>query len=859
MQKGQTCVGIKHVLQIALILLLLTLHSAPSHVEGEVTLETLRINGNAELMEFADVHELKGDGTAGSPFVIEGYTFRSDTLGNQVFIGNTSLHFVVSDCTFIGGSRKDIPWNRGAGLELHNVKNATVDSNTFQSNRFGILLTGSSNNELLHNVFENNSYGISLNDSPNNTARENVFDKAGFHFEGSRDTYVHQQIFGNRMKGEHIFYINNVDMDWGLISPNANQVIIANVSRVNVRDIDMQGANMLVAFSSEVEIDNVKVITNSEEGILIYRSSQVNIKNSIADQNKVGIKLMYSSFNGLHDNLVRGNTQDGIYLDHGSDYNIIDNNTLSTNSMVLHNSEQNVVTNNMIFRSIGRGVRLLQGSYHNRIYNNALLYNNLAMDVFNASRIQARDVTGKNHWNSSEKRGNYWRDWTGPDEDEDGVVDDPYNISGGVSKDWYPLAEPPMPVIPSPPRNLTISPGNSTLRLSWESPSKDGGSEIHAYRIYRGALAESQRLLEDIGVDKTSYNDTGLVNEVSYFYRVSAVNSIGASVSTSIVKGIPDGIPPELYINEPQDDLYTNDRSITATWNGTDDNSGIDFFEIRLGNDPWINVGYNKSHTFYNLTDGTRSLWVKAVDKAGNQATCRVVFTIDTKRPSVISYDPVGPSKPVNASVRVMFSEEMDQDTVEVVVNDEHFMTYEWLNETTLRAFPPDVFIYGTNYHVNVIGSDLAGNELTTTSWSFETKTGGTVTGRIINKDGNSVSGVKISLEDTIAFTDEQGQFRFATYSGERTAVLTKEGYEGKEVTIEVVAGEETDVGEITMSQIKASSYDLLLIIASFVVVVTGIMALAIFLYHYKDMESMDEEIEFEEEDTEELPPEFLE
>ena len=47
-----------------------------------------------------------------------------------------------------------------------------------------------------------------------------------------------------------------------------------------------------------------------------------------------------------------------------------------------------------------------------------------------------------NFWNSTSERGNYWDNYTGVDEDEDGIGDTPYNISGGDNKDYYPLMKP---------------------------------------------------------------------------------------------------------------------------------------------------------------------------------------------------------------------------------------------------------------------------------------------------------------------------------------------------------------------------------------------------------------------------------
>jgi hypothetical protein len=55
---------------------------------------------------------------------------------------------------------------------------------------------------------------------------------------------------------------------------------------------------------------------------------------------------------------------------------------------------------------------------------------------------QAYDYSGFNFWNNS-NRGNYWNDWISPDNDNNGIVDVPYQLSGdAAAKDFFPLTKP---------------------------------------------------------------------------------------------------------------------------------------------------------------------------------------------------------------------------------------------------------------------------------------------------------------------------------------------------------------------------------------------------------------------------------
>ena len=69
--------------------------------------------------------------------------------------------------------------------------------------------------------------------------------------------------------------------------------------------------------------------------------------------------------------------------------------------------------------------------------NNNIVYHNMFIKSTNQHAI---DVAS-NLWDSGSV-GNYWDDYTGIDADGDGIGDTPYYISGGDTKDNYPLMEP---------------------------------------------------------------------------------------------------------------------------------------------------------------------------------------------------------------------------------------------------------------------------------------------------------------------------------------------------------------------------------------------------------------------------------
>src|SRR5438445_10158829 len=82
--------------------------------------------------------------------------------------------------------------------------------------------------------------------------------------------------------------------------------------------------------------------------------------------------------------------------------------------------------------------------------------------------------------------------------------------------------------IPSAPQNLQATAGVGNVTLTWQAPSNNGGSPITNYKIYRSTSSGTETLLTTVG-NVNSYTNIGLASGVTYYYKVSAVNSVGES------------------------------------------------------------------------------------------------------------------------------------------------------------------------------------------------------------------------------------------------------------------------------------------------------------------------------------------
>jgi hypothetical protein len=91
---------------------------------------------------------------------------------------------------------------------------------------------------------------------------------------------------------------------------------------------------------------------------------------------------------------------------------------------------------------------------------------------------------------------------------------------------------------PGAPRGLLAVAGDGRVTLTWQAPQSDGGSSVTGYMVYRGTSPGAESLLTTVG-NVLIYSDTGVENNQTYYYKVSAVNAAGEGVHSNTAIGIP--------------------------------------------------------------------------------------------------------------------------------------------------------------------------------------------------------------------------------------------------------------------------------------------------------------------------------
>jgi len=223
-------------------------------------------------------------------------------------------------------------------------------------------------------------------------------------------------------------------------------------SSVNDNIIRNSYFGIFLYYSDNNNVSSNTVVNNTVNGMLLSYSYQNVVSSNIVFNNSyVGINLFPAGRNILESNNIYSNVNQGIYID-SSKNNAIRNNNIWKNRVGIELAAcfNNVVIDNDVSNNTQSGLRLLGGSTDNSAIGNTFLNNNqFGISLSGSSNntiIQnnfvdnATPVSNTTLINSFDNglEGNYWSEYTGKDDDNDGIGDTPFLIPVN-STDNYPL------------------------------------------------------------------------------------------------------------------------------------------------------------------------------------------------------------------------------------------------------------------------------------------------------------------------------------------------------------------------------------------------------------------------------------
>jgi fibronectin type 3 domain-containing protein len=131
--------------------------------------------------------------------------------------------------------------------------------------------------------------------------------------------------------------------------------------------------------------------------------------------------------------------------------------------------------------------------------------------------------------------------------------------------------------VPTPPQDLHAVAGDGQIDLSWNASEDNGGSEITNYTIYRGSVSGEEYELTTIG-NVLKFIDTDVINDEKYFYYITAINSVGESLSSIEVSATPFKLdlpdPDDTEPGPPNLQATQGNGVVTLEWTEPDDDGG---------------------------------------------------------------------------------------------------------------------------------------------------------------------------------------------------------------------------------------------------------------------------------------------
>lgn len=298
--------------------------------------------------------------------------------------------------------------------------NNTIENCALISNRgSGLLVRFSSNNNTIINtdMKRNDGYGASIQSNSNN------------------NTIKYCNLNNNEYSGILIDQTNNnTIMNSSLCNNNRNGINLFSTEKTNLINNNCSFNRQIginVSRCSEIRISNGSCLFNKDHGISFTSSDKgedsfLNFIFNVSCENngQCGIYLYGTDVTTISGCGIKNNKQ-GLFLEATSDYGWSNHQGSNFNTI----SKNNFINN--------LDINLKIGNYNH--YN--LIYHNIFINSTNG--IQAMDDYNEEFWSNdwnTNFEGNYWSDWIGPDENNNGIVDIPYEILGEAkSVDEFPL------------------------------------------------------------------------------------------------------------------------------------------------------------------------------------------------------------------------------------------------------------------------------------------------------------------------------------------------------------------------------------------------------------------------------------
>lgn len=396
-----------------------------------------------------------------------------DGSGSGTVVYVTANNVNISGFT-IRNSGVPTVWPAESGIILWYSDRSTITNCIITSNGgHGFCFVESRYYTISNSIVSNNNYiGIAVGDtgSSNGVIRNNT-------------------VYSNRLAG--------IEAYWG----SDDTIVEDNTVYGNLMGI-------VIGWSSQCMIRNNRLHNNTASVLLDTASHCTVLNNSISHKQGIVLLGLGNYFNSILNNTVNFG-ECGIGLGASARFTTISGNVISRNEYGM------IIGHNEGYRSYG-----------NMIFHNDFIRNKYQA-VDNATGIPAPNL-----WDDGyPSGGNYWSDYSGKDEDGDGIGDVPYRIGGTArSRDCYPLMNPQVPAVRA---RIDVKPDTLNLRSrgNWvtvyiELPAGYKVADIDVSSIMLNETIHAETRPASIG----DYDNDGVLDLMVKFDRTKVIRFISTSI-----------------------------------------------------------------------------------------------------------------------------------------------------------------------------------------------------------------------------------------------------------------------------------------------------------------------------------------
>ena len=188
-----------------------------------------------------------------------------------------------------------------------------------------------------------------------------------------------------------------------------------------------------------------------------------------------------------------------------------------------------------------------------------------------------------------------------------------------------PAATEPLP--PAVPADLTATPGNAVVTLTWTASTGATGYNVKRATTNGGPYTQLAQLAAPTS---NGYTDSSVTNGTAYYYVVSSLNAAGESANSAQASATPNApsVPPAAPTNLT---ATPGDTQVSLTWSASSGATSYNVKRSGTSGGPYTQIAASTSTSYTDtaLTNGTTYYYVvSAINSAGESANSAQVVAV---------------------------------------------------------------------------------------------------------------------------------------------------------------------------------------------------------------------------------------